>query len=106
MSNSMFENKKSFFRKLNNKMKNFFKVEPEISNEQVQEKSVKTTQNTFLDELKVQVDTEILTLKLKLDRGEIRAIDLTNEQIDKLQKIYDDEIKRKKLKLEKLKKSA
>lgn len=34
-------------------------------------------------------------LKIKLDNGEIKAIDLTDEQIDKLQEIYDKEIEKK-----------
>jgi hypothetical protein len=60
----------------------------------------------FLNSLKVDVDYEIFTLKNKLEKEEIQVTDLNIEQIDKLQKIYDREIKEKLLKLKNLRKSA
>ena len=45
----------------------------------------------------------MVCLKIKLENGEVKAIDLTDEQIDELQKIYDKEIEEKKNKIKKLK---
>ena len=59
--------------------------------------------NEFLNRIKVQVDSRSIYLKNKLDRGEIKAIDLTDEQIDELQKMYDKEITEKKRKIKRLK---
>ena len=53
----------------------------------------------FLNSIKVQEDSEIIYLKMKLENNEIRAIDLTDEQIAKLQKIYDKEILEKQNKI-------
>ena len=57
-----------------------------------------------MNSIKVQEDSGLIYLKMKLENNEIRAIDLTDEQIDKLQKIYDKEILEKQNKLNKLKK--
>lgn len=109
----MIVKKESFFKKVLNKIKMFFKFETEdsfeIDNEIALKKDEKLMENTtknFLDNLKVQVDTQIYALKFKLENGEIRAIDLTDEQIDKLQKIYDEEIHVKKNRLATLKQSV
>ena len=107
-NHSMIVEKESFFKKVINKIKTFFKFESEnvIDLKDDEEISEKNTKNNFSESLKVEVDTQIYALKVKLENGEIKAIDLTDEQIDRLQEIYDKEIKEKKLKLEKLKKGA
>ena len=108
--NSMIEKKESFLKKIMNKIKSFFGItESNSFTEEYVDKKIESDDNSkdiFNDNLKVYVDTEIYVLKIKLENGEIKAIDLTDEQIDKLQKIYDEEIKEKKIKLEKLKQSA
>ena len=57
----------------------------------------------FLNSIKIEENSEILYLKIKLENGEVKAIDLTDEQIDKLQEIYDKEIIEKQNKINKLK---
>ncbi len=57
----------------------------------------------FLNSIKVQGDSEIIYLKMKLENNEIKATDLTDEQIAKLQKIYDREILEKQNKINRLK---
>ena len=112
--NSMIEKKESFLKKIMNKIKSFFGItESNSFTEEYVDKKIESdyheidnSKDIFNDNLKVEVDTEIYVLKVKLENGEIKAIDLTDEQIDKLQKIYDEEIKEKKIKLEKLKQSA
>ena len=60
--------------------------------------------NDFINNLKIEEDSSgIFYLKMKLENHEIRAIDLTNEQIDKLQEIFDKEILEKKNKIKRLK---
>ena len=112
----MIENKKqmivkeSFFTKIFNKIKRFFMktdkkrytTEEIISDDKV--KDNEKTKSDFLNSIKVQEDSGLIYLKMKLENNEIRAIDLTDEQIDKLQKIYDKEILEKQNKLNKLKK--
>ena len=112
----MIENKKqmivkeSFFTEIFNKIKRFFmKTDKErytteeiISDDKV--KDNEKTKSDFLNSIKVQEDSGLIYLKMKLENKEIRAIDLTDEQIDKLQKIYDKEILEKQNKLNKLKK--
>ncbi len=99
----MFEKLKSLFSENNDKnivdTKQNSVIEPKKSINSV-------AKDDFLNSLKVNVDLEIQTLKLKLDNGIINAIDLTDEQIDKLQEIYDKEIAEKKLKIQNLKRDA
>lgn len=106
-NNFMIIKKENVFQKILKKLKTLFKKKeidviverPNISTDSIEKEK-------FIDSLSVNVDFEIQSLKIKLDNGEIEAIDLTDEQIDKLQKIYDKEIAEKKLKLQNLKKSA
>ena len=64
--------------------------------------ATKQKQN-FLNSIQSYTNDEIIILKIKLDNGEFKAIDLTDEQIDLLQPIYDKEILEKQEKLNKLK---
>lgn len=57
----------------------------------------------FLNSIKVQENSEIIYLKMKLENNEIKATDLTDEQIAKLQKIYGREILEKQNKINRLK---
>lgn len=106
--------KENFFKKLLNKIKKLFKKEKNIEKIKTQEtndttKHKEETDNkkkNFLDSIKVEDNSEILYLKIQLENGEVRAIDLTDEQIDKLQKIYDKEIEEKKNKINRLKNVA
>ena len=104
-NNSMMVKEENFFKKIVNKIKNIFSKNEEL--EESQEKNNNNEFNkkkSFFNKLKVDVDPEIYELKLKLDRGEAKAIELTDEQIDKLQEIYNREIEEKMKKLNKLKK--
>lgn len=103
--------KESFFKKIFDKIKNLFKKEEIIEETQIQkEVNVNNYQSQtmnrkrdFLDSIRVEGDSEMVYLKIKLENGEVKAIDLTDEQIDELQKIYDQEIEEKKNKIIKLK---
>ena len=102
--------KESLFIRIVNKLKRIFGINKEIEN--IPEKIVPTNdykerverqKSNFINNLRVEEDSSgIIYLKMKLQNHEIRAIDLTDEQIDKLQKIYDNEIREKKEKIRQL----
>lgn len=103
-----------FFKKILNKIKNLFKKEEivekiqmqeEVNENKYQSKTINRKKD-FFDSIRVEENSEIIYLKIKLDNAEIKAIDLTDEQIDELQKIYDKEIEEKKNKIIKLKNIA
>lgn len=104
--------KESFFKKVLKKLKYmFFKnknesnlIEKENNFLELDMEKKSTSRGQFRNNLKADIDFEVQTLKVKLDNGEIEAIDLTDEQIDKLQKIYDREVAEKKLRLQRLRK--
>lgn len=106
--------KKSFFKKFLNKIKSLFRKEEIIGDIKFQEEvdtnnyksETMSRKREFFDSIKVEENSEIFYLKIKLENGEVKAIDLTDEQIDELQKIYDKEIQEKKNKIKKLKKVA
>lgn len=106
--------KKSFLKKFLNKIKSLFRKEEIIGDIKFQEEvdtnnyksETMSRKREFFDSIKVEENSEIFYLKIKLENGEVKAIDLTDEQIDELQKIYDKEIQEKKNKIKKLKKVA
>lgn len=101
---SLILKKENIFKKIIRNIKNkLFKNKENIKKESIiVPKSIEESKKEFISNIKVTIDTEINMLKIKLDNGEIKAIDLTDEQIDKLQEIYDKEIEKKKMKLNKL----
>lgn len=111
---SLIPSKKNFFKKFLNKIKSFFENKKLVKNVEMQEKVEANEykvervdrKRDFLDSIKVEENSEIYYLKIKLESGEVKAIDLTDEQIDELQKIYDKEIEEKKNKINKLKNIA
>ena len=104
--------KESFFKKVLKKIKYmFFKnkyesnlIEKENNFLELDMEKKSASRGQFRNNLKADIDFEVQTLKVKIDNGEIEVIDLTDEQIDKLQKIYDREVAEKKLKLQRLRK--
>lgn len=111
-NNSLEIKKEGFLKKIINKIKLLFgKKENDNfesnTNKVDQNKELKSNlEDKFSQSLKVSVDLEIFSLKVKLENNEIRAIDLTDEQIDELQKIYDKEILEKQNKIKRLKETA
>ena len=96
-----------FFKRILNKIKNLFKkkeivekiqMQEEVNENNYQSKTINRKKD-FFDSIRVEENSEIIYLKIKLDNAEIKAIDLTDEQIDELQKIYDKEIEEKKNKI-------
>ena len=96
----IFKKIKSFFAK--NKSSKENNIEEIPTNYNYQSK-VNKRKEEFLNNIKIQEDSGIIYLKVKLENNEIRAIDLTDEQIDELQKIYDKEIMEKQNKIKQLK---
>lgn len=105
--------KDNFFTKLIKKLKNIFTLN---NRKKAENDIVKTTplnnnyesidtskKKDFINNIKVEKDLSIINLKLKLENNEIKAIDLTDDQIDELQKIYDKEIIEKQNKINRLK---
>lgn len=88
---------------LNSNVENLFVHNPP---KRVIESLTMNRKRDFLDSIRVEGDSEMVYLKIKLENGEIKAIDLTDEQIDELQEIYDKEIEEKKNKIKKLKSVA
>lgn len=112
-NNSLIIKKESWIKNIINKIKKvFFKNEKkDILTEKtrniiIDEKSEYYRKESFFKNIKVEIDTSIYALKIKLDNGEIKAIDLTDEQINKLQQLYDKEINEKKQRIKVLKQSA
>lgn len=95
----------NIFQKIIKKIKKIFKknkyndVNSTYMNGSIKKEDNETLKNNFLNRIKAEEDNSLIYLKLKLENNEIKAIDLTDEQIDALQKIYDDEIKQKREKL-------
>lgn len=105
-SSSLIVRKQGILGKLISKFKNLFhnEIKEEVP---IREASkYMGRKEKFMKDIKISIDTEISVLKIKLESGEIRAIELTDEQIEQLQKIYDEEILQKRKKLEKLKKKG
>lgn len=103
--------KENFFKKILRNLKNLFKKEKNVEDTKKvyannYEFDIMNRKREFLDNVKIEENSEIVYLKIKLENGEIRAIDLTDEQIDELQKIYDKEIEEKKNKINRLKNVA
>lgn len=112
-NNSLIIKKESWIKNIINKIKKvFFKNEKKdiltekTRNITIDEKSEHYRKETFFKNIKAEIDTSIYALKIKLDNGEIKAIDLTDEQINKLQQLYDKEINEKKQRIKVLKQSA
>lgn len=107
--------KESFFKRLLDKIRNFFTKNDKdeiqvtdinnINSVNNYDKEGKNKKNEFLNNIKIQEDMGIIALKIQLENNEIKAIDLTDEQIEKLQKIYDEEILEKKNKINRLKRN-
>ena len=107
--------KEGFFSKIINKFKALFKKHDAQEIKSVDNKSVINEDNEeknenkreeFFNNIKIEGNSDILSLKVKLENGEIKSIDLTDEQIDQLQSIYDKEIEEKKEKIKRLKSVA
>lgn len=106
----------SIFKKVLDKIRNFFTKnnKDEIQTTNIDklnlsnnyDKEEENKKNVFLNNIKVQEDMGIISLKIKLENNEIKAIDLTDEQIDKLQKIYDKEILEKQNKINRMKRNV
>ena len=97
--------KKGFVSKLFNLFMSLFKkdiisekkyIEEKINKNEIEDTNEK---NDFYSNIKVENNSKIIYLKIKLENGEIKAIDLTDEQIEKKQKIYNKEIEEKRRKL-------
>lgn len=106
-SNSLIPKKEGILLKIINKIKRIFYSNCPKKEDNLQEK-IESNDNKkdFLSNIKITIDTEIYSLKLKLESGEVKAIELTDEQIEKLQKVYDEEILQKRRRLNELKQSA
>lgn len=92
------QKKNNFFAKFIDKIKKFFYKEKSETNYQ------NVFPSTFKENIKTTVDAQIIALKVQLENGEINALDLTDSQIDELQKIYNEEISVKQHLLDNLKK--
>ncbi len=103
--------KESVLKKFLNKMKSLFKKEEIVEEIKIREEINKNNDKSettsrkreFFDSIRVEENSEMFYLKIKLENDEVKAIDLTDEQIDELQKIYDKEIEEKKNKIIKIK---
>lgn len=103
--------KENFFIRIFKKIKSFFAKNKSSKENNIEEiptnynyqSKVNKQKEKFLNNIKIQDDSGIIYLKVKLENNEIRAIDLTDEQIDELQKIYDREIIEKQNKINQLK---
>lgn len=106
----LIKTKESFFAKFIEKIKNIFAKNNSRVNEEKQpndmhnvQTKTNNTKSEFLNSIKIQENSGIIYLKMKLENNEIKAIDLTEQQINQLQEIYDEEILKKKNKINKLK---
>ncbi len=106
-NNSLIPKKEGFLFKIISKIKRIFNRN-HYKKEHSLEENIKNddVKRQFITNLKIAIDNEIYSLKFKLESGEVKAVELTDEQIDKLQEIYNAEILQKQRKLDELKKSA
>lgn len=102
--------KESLFARILNKIKGVFGIKSntiDIPKNNIPINNIKESSerpnNNFIPNLKVKNDSDIIYLKMKLDNHEIKAIDLTDEQLDKLLEIYTKELLEKREKIIRLK---
>lgn len=105
IDNKLIEKKKSKFSKFFNFIKQLFMKNKysNCNNDLNYVSDREEDKNKFLEDIYFYIDDKIKSLKIKLDKGEIQAIDLLDEEIDKLQIIYDREIKERRDRIIKLK---
>lgn len=96
--NSIYYKIKNFFRKI-------FKKQNEISTNFEDNKSLELNdkKKEFNASLKTNIDTSLIDLQTQLKQGNIRIDDLTSEEVDKLIKLYKEQIEVKKKRLNEIK---
>ena len=96
---------KNIFSRIIHFLKNLFhhKNDDIISIENTSDENSKESKNEFLNTIKIVVDEELEKLKDKIEAGKIIIEDLTEEQIDRLQILYDKQIDNDKVRLDELK---
>ena len=96
--NSIYYKIKNFFRKI-------FKKQNEISTNFEDNKSLELNdkKKEFNASLKTNINTSLIDLQTQLKQGNIRIDDLTSEEVDKLIKLYKEQIDVKKKRLNEIK---
>ena len=93
----------SSFKNFIEKVKAFFKKKrQEVDENQHENNDIQEKKNVFMDSLKVEEseETKLLKLQKKYRSGEIKEEDLSEEQIAKMIKLYDEQIKNKEKEIE------
>ena len=93
MINSMIPYKEGIFNKIYKFFKKLFRKNVEVKKEIV----IPKEKNSFKERIIIQEDKErkrLLELRDKWENGEIKADDISDEEIDKIVEIYNEETKK------------
>lgn len=95
---SIFYKIKSFFNRL-------FYCKSQISSKFEDNNTVLVSdkKEVFNESLKINIDTSIIDLQTQLKQGKIKMDDLSNEETDRLIKLYKQQINEKKVRLKEIK---
>lgn len=95
---SIFNKIKSFFRRL-------FYRKLQISSKFEDNNTVLVSdkKEVFNESLKINIDTSLIDLQTQLKQGKIKIDDLSNEETDRLIKLYKQQINEKKVRLNEIK---
>lgn len=96
MNNSLIPYKESIFTKISNFFKKLFSRKKEAALEDSDEKTTynEEQKNSFIENIEIKETEEekrLKTLKMQYDNGEIDEEDISDEDIDKLVKMYEKE---------------
>lgn len=97
--------KENIFVRIKNWFKSFFsKKEEPIVKVIEEDNKLKQDQSNFIEELKVEDNTEILEIQNKLKLNIIKISDLTDAQLKKMIELYKLQIEKKEIKLKQYRK--
>lgn len=84
--------KENFFKKILISIRNLFKAK-EQKIEEIEEKIIIDKKENFMDEIKIQKeDPKVLEFQRRFENGEIDINDVSTEEIDKLNLLYDRQL--------------
>ena len=95
-NNKLIPYKENIFTKISTFFKNLFLIKKEIALKDSNEKPIydKEQKNSFIENIEIKETEEgkrLKTLKMQYDNGEIDEEDISDEDIDKIIKMYENE---------------
>lgn len=98
-------NEGSIFYKIKSFFKRLFYCKSQISSKFEYNNTVLVSdkKEVFNELLKINIDTSLIDLQTQLKQGKIKMDDLSNEETDRLIKLYKQQINEKKVRLKEIK---